>query len=212
MAFFQGNKILAPAGPRRIINSMTMIRTFIAAETAPEIRRELYRAQGRLKTEISGRISWVQEKNIHLTLKFLGEINPGRLEPIREKLKEIAAGSCKFSLTLDGLGSFPNNKNPRIIWAGLKAAADCPLFAIAARIEQELAGLGLKKEQNPFHPHLTLGRVKQLKKKIDLSTLYPRITLPKISFEVENITLFQSTLTSTGPIYSPLAVFPLKKD
>ena len=190
---------------------MTKLRTFIAVDIDSSARGELALVQSRLKKELPGKISWSEPKNIHLTLKFLGDTDFEKVEAVRKKLREIAVTYNPFALELSGLGAFPNEKNPRVIWAGLSASPESGLFKLVGGIEKEFFALGFDRERNAFHPHLTLGRVKQLKANL-LPAVFGRISLSKISFKVEDIIFFQSTLSSRGPTYTKIAVFPLKNN
>ena len=181
------------------------MRLFIAIELPQEIREELARIQSHLKYSAAD-VKWVEKENIHLTLKFLGEVQEEKIEKIRSVLDGIAGGARPFKLSLKDIGAFPKIEYPRVIWVGLdKGTAESE--GLAAKLDEELSKIGFEKEARPFSVHLTIGRVRSsknkdaLKKTIASYSLQPAPPAPQ---EVNSIILFKSTLTQKGPIYSKL--------
>ena len=179
------------------------MRTFIAIELTDEIKNELARIQARLKYA-GGDVKWVEKDNIHLTLKFLGEVQEERIDDVVSKLEAVAKVSKPFEMTIKDTGAFPNIDYPRVIWAGLdKGAGESK--EIAQKIDEGLEQLGFQKETRAFSPHLTIGRVRSSKNKLELKekVLSAKIEKP-LAQRVDSVILFKSELTSNGPIYTRL--------
>ncbi len=185
------------------------IRTFIAIGLSEEIRSELSEVLRRLKTGDRA-VRWVKPENIHLTMKFLGNVEPEKLETVKTALSRAAGENASFTLSLGSLGAFPNTRSPRVIWIGME---DGKIEAgkLAARIDDLLAELGFAKEERPFQPHLTLARLK-FPPEEKLKNLLDKFTCQfQNKMIVNHVTLYKSTLTSTGPIYEALFQAPLVK-
>jgi len=186
------------------------LRTFIAIDVPSAVFDTIIRIQHRFKS-LGLHASWVKPGNIHLTLKFLGNTDPDRIPGIQKKLTETLALSAPFQLSLDSAGVFPNTKNPRILWIGLKDEEDA-LNPLQANIENALESIGFPKEQKPFSPHLTLARIKSPKGKKELNDELDAVNQEGIDphpFEVGEIHLYESQLTPKGSIYTVLANFKL---
>lgn len=182
-------------------------RIFIAIELSPDVRRWLEKARSVLEPGIpSGAVRWVNPAGIHLTLKFLGEIPASRIDNVRSAMDQSAAGKTPFSLTVEGLGCFPNAVRPRVVWAGIREE---PLLAdLQRRLENDLSAVGFKKEQRAFSPHLTLGRVKdgvsesslrRIGSAVQSGTMETPAVMP-----VDGMCLFRSVLRPAGAEYSAL--------
>ncbi|NUM81037.1 RNA 2',3'-cyclic phosphodiesterase [bacterium] len=187
------------------------IRAFIAIELPPEIHRRLADVQHRFKPLFSqSRVTWVKPENIHLTLKFFGDIQPSMVETIEKACQNLQTHSV-FSLSLQSLGYFPNAKNPKVFWCGYDASDE--LNRLHLQLENDLLSLGFTKEEREFSPHLTLARFKELHSH-DREALASAVEfdLAAMTHTVDALTLFQSRLTPNGSIYSPLKKFPLKQN
>ena len=178
------------------------IRCFIAIELSPEIRDTLREIQSDLKKSVVG-VKWVKPENIHLTLKFLGHINPSTVEEVKSALTEIASHVKPFTIRLSSPGAFPSLGSPRVIWVGIDKG-DKESIDLAGRIEEKTALLGIEKENRAFHPHLTLARVNFLKDKDLLKNAFSSLKVPPAEMTASKLTLFQSTLTREGSIYTVL--------
>lgn len=182
---------------------MPNIRSFIAIELGPEIKAELEALIRKLRDSDTD-VKWVKPENMHLTLKFLGNIPPDTIEDVKKILDKAGMGSSHFKMGLSGVGAFPGLSYPRVIWVGIGEGGD-EAKKIHSLLEEGLEGLKFEREQRPFFPHLTIGRVKSTKKKEALASAIEGLKFrPGISQKVEGLTLFQSTLTPKGPIYTPL--------
>lgn len=179
------------------------MRAFIAIELPKEIKDALANLQSQLQSA-GADAKWVAPQNLHLTLKFLGEINDKQLEKIAAVLEETAQRNRPFQLSINSLGAFPTASAPRVIWVGVdKGEAECK--KIAAEIEEKTALAGIPKEEREFSCHITIARVKQLLNQDKLARginqqagYFKEKTL---RFSVAKITLFKSNLFPKGPIY-----------
>jgi 2'-5' RNA ligase len=181
------------------------IRTFIAIELPPPIRRALAQLQEQLKRDRPP-VRWVTPDKIHLTLKFLGEITPEQVRAVGEATAGVAAEIRPFTLEATGIGVFPNPRRPRVVWVGVKGEAE-PLKQLHAHLETALAGLGFPPESRPFSPHLTLGRTHRRAKPGEVRPLGQRITSMEIGslgrWHVDEIIVMRSDLRREGPLYTP---------
>lgn len=182
------------------------MRTFIAIELPQEVKDSLSRLQEQLKTSQAD-VKWVSPQNIHLTLKFLGEVDESKLEKIGEILETLKADKAPFCMRLSSLGAFPKTNYPRVIWVGIDKG-DSETKEIAKFMEEKIARLGIPPEDRPFSSHITIGRVKSglnregLVKKLNESVNH--FGQADLEFSVTKITLFKSTLTPKGPAYEIL--------
>lgn len=187
------------------------MRAFIAIELSNEIRGSLAQIESHLKYS-GADVKWVEKDNIHLTLKFLGEITEEKSEKIKYILDEIAKQTKPFELSLkiskEGsgifVGAFPNLDHPRVIWVGLdKGAAESRL--VAEKVDDAFLKIGFRKESRPFAAHLTIGRVRSSKNKEALKEKISNLQFKAYSLQlIDAITLFQSSLTPKGPIYTKI--------
>jgi len=178
------------------------MRLFIAMPLPVEIEKMLGEIVFALKQN-RAKVKWVDSKNIHLTLKFLGETDeklvPGIIEAIKHAVEKYRAVVSQ----INGLGAFPNPKRPRVIWAGLAGGIE-NLAEIAGYIEDEMEKLGFEKENRPFKSHLTLGRVKDNFRIEELTERIKNHNLSPTELVFDKIVLFKSTLRPEGPIYERL--------
>jgi 2'-5' RNA ligase len=134
------------------------VRSFIAIHLPEAVRARLGAEVARLR-QFQAPVAWVRPDNFHLTLRFLGDREPAQLDQARAALDAVGGTVAPFGATVSGLGSFPPGRPPRVVWAGVTAGA-ADLGGLAARLEAELAPRGLGGDGRPFHPHVTLGRVR----------------------------------------------------
>ncbi len=155
----------------------------------------------------SAKIKLVEPENLHITLKFLGEVEEARIPVIVKALEGALKGVSKFRVKLEGVGAFPRVSRPNVIWVGVSEGRD-PLIRLANLVEDALKKVGFPKEKRPFEPHLTIARVKY--RSSDLPGLITKVKGVEIGeIEVREVKLKKSTLTSKGPIYETLHSFPL---
>ncbi len=180
-----------------------MIRAFLAIELPEPILKKIGEVQRDLRSTEAD-VRWVDPGRIHLTLKFFGNIEEARIDPIFQSIEELLRRRLPFSLKVRGVGAFPHLKNPRVIWVGLVDGKEV-LTAVQKEIETHLERIGFQPEDRPFHPHLTLGRMKSGRGKEELAGRMERYREEEFgNFEVEKVVLFKSDLRPSGPIYTPL--------
>ena len=191
---------------------MSLLRAFIAVELPPEIHQAIQKETAPLRSAIpASLVRWVPSSNMHLTLKFLGDISPANVELLTQMLGVEASQHPFFEIQFGGLGVFPNPKRPRVIWIGIQAPGE--LDALQHGIEAAAAKLGYPAEARPFSPHLTVGRVKQNISSTDIQKIRTALEGTKVgslgSAQVSAIRLFKSDLKPTGAVYTQLFSAPL---
>jgi len=178
------------------------VRTFIAIELDDAIRERLGQAQERLRA-CRCKVKWVEPQNIHLTLKFLGEIEEGVVEAVSDVMASAAAAVKPFELTVAGVGAFPPRGAPRVVWVGIERAGG--LVQLHGGLEDGLERLGFEREKRRFSPHVTLGRVKDRRGGPSLRPLLEAEAPADFGVQaVEEVVLFRSVLSSSGPTYTAL--------
>lgn len=190
------------------------MRTFIAIELPKEIKDFLRHLQEQLKRSQAD-VKWVEPQNIHLTLKFLGEVDDRKLDEVKQILEDTTRDKNPFSIRLSSLGAFPKIDSPRVIWIGIDKG-NSQTQEIAKELEEKIAKVGIPKEDRPFSSHITIGRTRstlnrqKLVENLKTSAGQSVDTGGELEFIVTKITLFQSTLTPKGPIYAVLKEANLK--
>jgi len=186
---------------------MEQIRSFIAIELPVELKRAISRLQEQLKAGSRAPARWVSPENIHLTLKFLGDIDAAVIDDIKDALQEAVWGISAIRLGAEGLGVFPNNTRVQVIWVGLSGEID-RLQKLQQSIDKELAKLGFPAEKRGFSPHLTIARLRDranANERQDMGRLVENTRFQSsLDFSVTSIHLMKSQLTREGPIYSRL--------
>ncbi|OGX43785.1 MAG: 2'-5' RNA ligase [Omnitrophica WOR_2 bacterium RIFCSPLOWO2_12_FULL_51_8] len=183
------------------------MRAFIAIDLPAEIKQALSKLQDGLK--LSGAdVKWVEPKNIHLTLKFLGEITEESTAKIHGIIAAAAAVNPLFQARIAALGAFPSAGSPRVIWAGIDQGGE-EAKKIAGQLEEKIAKLGIPREKRAFSSHITLGRTRSSKDKESLrqglEKAAAELAGKNLIFCVREITLYKSSLTPAGPIYTALS-------
>ncbi|MEW6593061.1 MAG: RNA 2',3'-cyclic phosphodiesterase [Candidatus Hadarchaeota archaeon] len=180
-----------------------MVRAFVAMEISEDVKQRLISLQGQLPS-LGAQLKLVEPENLHLTLKFLGEVPGEKIGEISEKIKEAAAGERAFDISLKGLGVFPNLNYMRVIWSGVSEGGE-QVKQIQRKIDAALQPLGFSLEKD-FHPHLTLARVKFVREKAKLVDFIRSKSGEEFgTSRVDAVELEKSTLTPKGPVYSTLA-------
>ena len=180
-----------------------MLRSFLAIELPGTILKKIGEVQEDLKSSYAD-VRWVSSERIHLTLKFFGNINESRIEPLVKSIEGQIWPTAPFPLRVKGIGVFPHLKNPRVIWIGLLDEKEV-LISFQKRIEAELEKIEFEPEDRPFQSHLTLGRVKSSRGRNELVERMERYREEEFGdFRAEKVILFKSDLRPTGPIYTPL--------
>jgi RNA 2',3'-cyclic 3'-phosphodiesterase len=184
------------------------IRAFLAIDPPEEIFSEIIEIQGRLKKAIQGDIRWVRPEGIHLTLKFFGYVYESDIANISHVVKNNVAKMKALMLNVRNVGAFPSVTRPRVLWLGIDGDTDA-LINFQTEIDAGFQDYGIKKEDRPFRPHLTLARIKEPKGLVGLAeTVKKNEDYIAGSFTVSGLTLFKSDLKPTGAIYTKLDYFP----
>lgn len=192
---------------------MDKLRTFIAIELPAEIKNDLQSIQAFFQNNRCDYVKWVDVPNLHLTLKFLGDIERWQIDPICSAIETAAINVRPFSLHIQEVGAFPNLDRPNILWAGLQGDLKT-LSSWQKAIEEYLKPLGFPAESRPFSPHLTLGRLRETATLLERQSLGRQLAAihPKTGtvMTVSSLNLVHSQLTIKGPIYTILRSFKLK--
>lgn len=179
------------------------MRTFIAIEIPDAVKQEMAKVQDQLRG--SGvQASWTRPEGIHLTLKFLGEIDESKTAAIMDSLTPSVAGTGGCRLDVMGVGTFPNPRNARVAWLGI--AGDVGrLKALQRAVEEGMTGIGFKREARTFSPHLTLGRIKGVPSREQWLRVLEKlhdVELP--GFDVDALSLMKSELKPSGAVYTEI--------
>lgn len=194
---------------------MSRLRAFIALEIPAKVQNEIHEATSRIRSEIGALVRWVPAENLHLTLKFLGDISSTHVEFLTQMLRAEANSHRCFDMHFTGLGSFPNPKRPRVIYIGIQAPVE--LNALQHAVESGAGKLGYRSEDRGFSPHLTLGRVKHASQMAASDQQKIRHVLEQTQIDalgtarVDYIHLYKSDLKPTGSVYTKIFSAPLKK-
>ena len=183
------------------------LRLFFAVELPREVREAAAAHAARLRREFPGaRASWPRPESLHLTLKFLGEVEAIRLNALRHAAVEAAAALAPFTLSLGGAGTFPPRGTARVLWLGVRDD-DGQLSRLQFRLDKECVYVGFERESKPFRPHLTLARLRAPQRDDDLYALseeHRRTPFGPHAFEVSSFVLMRSELGPGGSRYTPL--------
>lgn len=186
---------------------MPVIRAFIAIDLSTEIQDRLEVVLQNYRTQLPNiPIRWVAAANIHLTLKFLGDVSLSNLNILTEMIQKEISNHHQFDISVGGSGAFPNIRQPRVVWVGVEAPAE--LSAIQNGIEVTTARLGYSREERAFSPHLTLGRVSRNATSQDMKAISKVLEITKVGFLgatcVEKVHLYRSDLQPTGAVYTQI--------
>ena len=179
------------------------MRTFVAVFPPPEIRAAAIAGARETVRRLGDRVRWIKPENVHLTLKFLGDVREEALGTLCASLEEICARHAPFDVELVGLGAFPSARRARILWVGVGAGSD-QLRALAADLDAAFASLGFEREKRSYAPHMTLGRVRGRPASFDLPS-----DAKDLGFRVRRVELVESTLAPEGALYRTVKAFAL---
>ena len=180
------------------------LRLFVAVTLPAEARDAIARLiQGLRAADLTG-VRLVDPDGVHLTLKFLGNVDSSRVPALTDALDAVGEGAVSFALHLGGVGVFPDRRSPRVLWAGVSGDTDA-LATLARRVDDACANMGFPREPRPLSPHLTVARLRDRASADDrqrAGIVLADIGLPPAeSFAVEAFHLIRSTLTPSGPLY-----------
>ncbi|MBN2356224.1 RNA 2',3'-cyclic phosphodiesterase [candidate division KSB1 bacterium] len=185
------------------------IRTFVCIDIPAVIREKLAHLQDELKPLGRG-VSYTRPAGIHLTLKFLGDVEAVRIDEIARGVQIAAGGINAFPIQLKDVGAFPNFRRPRVFWVGVHEPSG-RLSQLQNNIEVELDALGWAREQRPFSPHLTVGRVKSFQNMEEIIEKFQAHSFPQQQFIAAEVTVMRSELKPSGAEYTPLKIIKLKE-
>lgn len=187
------------------------LRVFLAVELSLDLCRKVGELQHQLRS-IMPNVNWVRPESIHLTLKFLGNVDTGMVEQVLTALEPIRQSQPPFTLEIQGLGVFPHLRRPRILWIG--CTGDIPaLVNLVSGIEGMLNPLGFPPEEKPYYPHLTLARIKQDNSQVGgVLTHSGLLEQPQYLgiLPIARITLFRSDVSQFGAEYTALGTVAFK--
>ncbi len=189
----------------RRCDGVEQARLFWAVNLPNDVKLKLAELQVRMRRK-SADVKWVEQQNLHLTVKFLGNVGRDRINEVTRAVESAVADSGPIKLELGGTGFFPHQMQPRVIWVGVRGELD-KFRRLYRLVEKSLAGIGFPPENRGFSPHLTLGRVRSPKGVDDLARELEATARELACFGrvgVKTVDLMESELTSRGPVYSVL--------
>jgi RNA 2',3'-cyclic 3'-phosphodiesterase len=185
------------------------IRTFVAVAIGADVRARALKLMERLRP-VAPNVKWVEPQGLHWTLNFLGNVEERETGEICAAVAEAALEHEPFDLEIRGAGAFPSPDRPRTLWLGVGAGRD-GIIALQASIEKSLEQLGFRGEARRYTPHLTIGRPGRGQPSSDLATELANLAnFPGGTMLVDEVTIYSSELTRSGPIYDPLGFAPLR--
>jgi RNA 2',3'-cyclic 3'-phosphodiesterase len=176
------------------------MRLFAALPIAEPAREEIAKLLGHLR-ETGWPLRLVHDQGLHLTMKFFGEVPPGRLEVIEEAVRGAVPGTGTLAMQLAGVGGFPSGDRPRILWVGLDAPPGLEL--LQDRLERRTEAIGFPPEGRPFRPHVTLGRVREGDRLPSGALESLEGQYQTVGFLASELVLYESVLGRSGPRYEP---------
>ncbi|MDO5849509.1 MAG: RNA 2',3'-cyclic phosphodiesterase [Methanobrevibacter sp.] len=183
------------------------VRAFLAIELEDELRHEIYEIEKEFK-KIDAKISYVEERNLHITLKFFGEIDLEGLDKISEKIEDVLSNYKPFGINVKGCGAFPSLEHIKVLWFGTQD--NKILNQLHDDLDAEFASIGFDKDKN-FSTHVTFGRMKSDKNKDAVRDEIKKYEKREIGpMNVKKIILMKSTLTPEGPVYNPIKEYKIE--
>lgn len=179
------------------------MRLFVALELNESIKAAVRRLQDKLARSCEG-VKWTPPEQVHLTVKFLGEVADQDVPKVVEAVTSAGTQSTEFTLNVENCGCFPLGGPVRIVWVGAKDDTGNLLRCVNA-VEDEMEKLGFAREQRPFAAHLTIGRVKEDHSRGQIRTAVSAAKFERMSQEIKSMTLMSSVLSPKRPTYAPLS-------
>lgn len=185
-------------------------RIFLGIDLPQELKEKIIELQGKLK-KTGADVKWVEPDNFHFCLKFFGNITGPQMKKIISATEEVLKGQKRFAVKVEKLGAFPSNTNIRVVWTGSTKGSE-ELIALSNNLDEAFGKAGFEKEERPFMPHITLGRVRSNQGK-DLLKAEVIHNVPIIigEFEVKELALYESKLSPKGPKYEKIMIFEVRK-
>jgi 2'-5' RNA ligase len=187
-------------------------RLFVGIDIGEAMRREAQRVIASLTTKLEQvkeppKVVWVKPAALHVTIRFLGEVDEAEVERLRPMLAPPIP-IAPFDVSWRGVGAFPSNRNPRALWLGVTHGA-AQLAAVEAEISRRIAGAAVELDDRALLPHLTLGRIKMAGKGLDWPKILKACELRNVTSHIDKVSLYQSRLSQYGPNYTELVSAPL---
>ena len=176
-----------------------MIRAFVAVELSDAVRAEVASLENDLRAPGTD-VKWVDPATLHLTLKFLGDIDETQKGALEKALREAARGMSPFEIGLEGIGAFPGTTRPRVIWVGVGAGKE-RLVELSQKVEAACLALGFPAEERPFNPHLTIARLREPQNSRLLVDRHLASKFEPVEFEAAELVVYESDLLPTGSVY-----------
>ncbi|MEJ2543430.1 MAG: RNA 2',3'-cyclic phosphodiesterase [Calditrichaceae bacterium] len=185
------------------------IRSFVAIELPDEIKSQIESYISELR-KFAPKLKWVRKNSLHITLKFLGNQTPQKVENVIDTLLPLRDHCEPFEIQTKNIGAFPNQNRPRVIWLGIEAHPRELFFQAHGWIEEKMHDIGFEKEQRKFSPHLTLARIKFPTDLRELWNFVEEHSFPVQSISVKEIVLMRSILKPSGAEYRQIQKYPLR--
>jgi len=186
------------------------MRSFFAFEISDVVKNELESLLKPIR-RLFLPLRWVDINNIHITLLFLGDVEQNVIDLVKPKVEAICLKTNSFNFSVEGGGFFGTSKQPKVLWAGISGLLE-DVAILKNAVEEQFEPFGIKPEKRPFKPHLTLGRFKDRpEEKTLLKCLTEFENFKSSAFNVNNLVLFKSDLSSKGPVYTKIFTFDLVK-
>jgi 2'-5' RNA ligase len=190
------------------------LRTFVAIDFSPEIIRKINDVINYFKTQTPEKaLKWVAPENLHLTVKFLGDVPDNKIEQVKMLINQALENVKSFEIGVEKLGMYPNPGSPRVVWLGITGGE--PLKEIHKKLESQLQEAEIEPEKRSFSPHLTIARVRRNADKQTVKEIGEALSKFKVDSLgkclINHVVLYKSELTPKGPIYTPLLSSPLNK-
>ncbi len=183
------------------------MRTFLCIPIDSSLKAKLDELSQQARQRIPVSASWVKPENFHVTVRFLGEIDPMLTIDLEESCKAVTRDMTPFDLPIDRVGAFPTPSRPRILWAG--GAAPSSFCDLLSSLDRELTSLGFPSGRSETIAHITLARIKGRTEPEIAQTIRSLADLPDWILRVDRLLLMESRLTAQGAIYTPLFTLPL---
>jgi 2'-5' RNA ligase len=184
------------------------MRLFVAVEIPDHAKERLEEVVAELRA-CRADVRWIPTASMHVTLKFLGNVEPREVAAIDGASRRVAADAAPITARLRTLGSFPHLRRPRVVWAGVDAGNES-LHELQEALDRSLSALGFAREKRRFHAHVTIGRVNSQRGVVELAAaIEGRAGLDLGPVDIEALTLFESKLQRSGAEHTPLGVYPL---
>lgn len=177
------------------------IRAFVAASLSVQAARRVVDEVEKVRRPLAERgvrVGWVPPANLHVTLKFLGSVQEESLEAIAGKMRRLLVGRSPVELKLGGFGAFPTDAEPRVLWVGVDGGQG--LLQIAREVERECTELGFEREERVYHPHITVGRVKDVGAPGAIAELW-KSSVALGTSSLKEIVVYESQTLKTGSEY-----------